>query len=173
MIFAFSQNLDLTILKNVNGTDEPWFDVMEPLISKDYFAIIIGISPVFIEPVQTLYAAGLTGAEVELFKEIFKRPRPYESYPWVIKRATASGYSMPSGHAAMSFEAAYIWSERFPSLWPIFYSIAAYISLSRIYYGVHYPSDVLIGALIGYLNASIISKSVKSDPITFNLSYNF
>lgn len=173
-LFAFAcNNLDISILKIVNGSDEPWFDLMKPIISTDYFAGIVGISPIFIDQEQTLLSFGFTLSEVEIFKILFHRPRPFQTYNWVIKRADAQGYSMPSGHSAMAFEAAYIWSEYFPQFSPIFYSIAAYIAVSRIYYGVHYPSDVLVGAIIGYFNAKMVSNLFKPKTMSFSVNYAF
>ncbi len=171
-VFA-SENMDLVLLKSINGTDEPWFDVMKPVISTDYFAGIVGISPFFLNKEQTILSFGLTLGEVELFKLLFHRPRPFQTYDWVVKRADASGYSMPSGHAAMAFEAAYIWSEYFPQFSIAFYSLATYIAISRVYYGVHYPSDVIFGAILGYLNSKIVFQNTRSKTLSFGFSYSF
>ncbi len=167
-----SQNLDLSILKMVNRTSQPIFDIPKAVISSDYFAGILGLSSILINPDQTLITFGVTLGEVEILKNLFQRPRPFQTYDWVIKRADVSGYSMPSGHSAMAFESAYIWSEYFPQLSPLFYSIATYVAISRVYYGVHYPSDVIIGGIIGYLTAFTISKNFKNYPV-IQFSYAF
>jgi undecaprenyl-diphosphatase len=57
--------------------------------------------------------------------------------------------SFPSGHASMSFACAYALSRLAPRLTPFLYVLAALIAFSRIYVGVHYPLDVLAGALLG------------------------
>jgi undecaprenyl-diphosphatase len=57
--------------------------------------------------------------------------------------------SMPSGHAASAFLFAEFFSEKYPKLRIPLYIWAVGVSLSRVYLNRHWPSDVLIGALIG------------------------
>jgi len=57
--------------------------------------------------------------------------------------------SFPSGHAASSFACAYVLSRFAPRLTVFFYVLALGIAFSRIYVGVHYPIDVLVGAMLG------------------------
>ena len=60
-----------------------------------------------------------------------------------------STFSFPSGHATVSFACATLLAAAVPRLrWP-FYALAALIAFSRVYVGVHYPADVLAGALLG------------------------
>jgi undecaprenyl-diphosphatase len=69
-------------------------------------------------------------------------------------------YSFPSTHAFNNFAAATFVVRFFPRLWPALFITAILISLSRIYLGLHYPSDVLggaiIGSAIGYIFASLV-----------------
>ncbi|MDD3042895.1 MAG: phosphatase PAP2 family protein [Methanosarcinaceae archaeon] len=80
-------------------------------------------------------------------KPIFAVPRPED-----IRFVTCTtGYSMPSGHTLMSFASAVFLHPRAGKLKPLVWVFAVLISLSRVFIGVHYPSDVLVGAIIGCL----------------------
>ena len=61
----------------------------------------------------------------------------------------AHGYSLPSGHAATAFAGAVALSYLWRRAAPLFFLLAAAIAYSRVYVGVHYPGDVLLGAAIG------------------------
>jgi undecaprenyl-diphosphatase len=83
-------------------------------------------------------------------KSILQRERPVareaELAPLV---GVPSSKSFPSSHAAMSFAAATVFTYFHPSLWFLFYALAFIIAWTRVYVGVHYPSDVLAGMLVG------------------------
>jgi undecaprenyl-diphosphatase len=78
------------------------------------------------------------------------RPRPFETIPHVDKLLGGTvGQSMPSGHAATSFAGAVVLTYLLPKAAPVLFLLATAVSFSRIYVGVHYPSDVLAGAALG------------------------
>ncbi|MEQ8196949.1 MAG: phosphatase PAP2 family protein, partial [Clostridiaceae bacterium] len=68
-------------------------------------------------------------------------------------------YSFPSGHTGSSFAAAVIFFLTLPKKYGIPAMVLAFlIGLSRLYLGVHYPSDVISGAIIGTIIALTVHK---------------
>lgn len=86
-----------------------------------------------------------------LLKNLVARTRPYEvieGLTYIVK--TPVDYSFPSGHAGCSFAVACIMFRRLPGRYGVpALVLAVLISLSRLYVGVHYPSDVLFGVISG------------------------
>ena len=79
-------------------------------------------------------------------KRLIRRARPLlEDLPPLVP--TFSRLSYPSAHSSTSFAGAAALSEALPS--PPLHAAAAVMALSRVYVGVHYPSDVLAGAVLG------------------------
>ena len=89
-------------------------------------------------------------------KNIICRPRPFVTYPdLTVNGITPTGFSFPSGHTTSSFAAAaviIIRKEKFA----VFTAVLAFlIAFSRLYNCVHYPTDVLCGAVLGIALAII------------------
>ena len=104
-----------------------------------------------------LLMAGITFSYniTHIIKNIVQRPRPFLVLQDVNTIFTTGGYSFPSNHAAMVFASAVILSKTFGKKL-LFFSVAAIGALSRVYLGLHYFSDVLVGAFIGTLIGLII-----------------
>lgn len=100
------------------------------------------------------FAGGTSYILVEyILKPFIARVRPTLEMGAIIVEEGKSDFSMPSGHATIAFAMAGVLSAYEPRYKPYFYTIASLIAFSRIFLGVHYPGDVLVGALLGFLIA--------------------
>ncbi|HEV8313669.1 MAG TPA: phosphatase PAP2 family protein [Burkholderiaceae bacterium] len=89
-----------------------------------------------------------------LLKRRIARPRPFVSCPGI--RACARSldeFSFPSGHAMHAVAFSLVLAAYYPSLAVLLWSFTALVALSRVVLGLHYPSDVVIGAAIGLFTA--------------------
>lgn len=105
-----------------------------------------------------------------VIKENFSRQRPFQSESFrseVRKVGHAHGSSFPSNHAANTFAGASTLSYLFPQFAYFFYIYAGLVALSRVYVGVHYPFDVVSGAVIGLFVAISIRKVFKNQLNSF------
>lgn len=98
-----------------------------------------------------------------VLKEMFHRARPCHLVdgvasvePLRLLVPCGGGYSFPSSHAANNFGAAFLLAYFYRRWSPAFYLFAAAVGFSRISVGVHYPSDVVGGALVGILCAGVL-----------------
>jgi membrane-associated phospholipid phosphatase len=97
-------------------------------------------------------ASFINGVLTTGLKLSIARERPFVTYPNdITKYSKAGSHSFPSGHTSMAFSTATSISLLYPKWYIIVpaYAWACSIGYSRMYLGVHYPSDVLVGALLG------------------------
>jgi undecaprenyl-diphosphatase len=97
------------------------------------------------------------------FKHVFDVERPSVRYPEpepLVRSPT--DLSFPSGHAATSFASAALLAWAAPRFAVPLYALAAAIAFSRVYVGVHYPLDVLAGALLGLGVATALRLLVRA-----------
>ena len=105
-----------------------------------------------------MMAAGFTLELIiqKMLKHGLKRMRPCFSIPGIRNLvAFPDVFSFPSGHTAGAILMAFLLSSGYPALAVPAFGLAALIGLSRIYNGIHYPSDVLAGAVLGLACAKI------------------
>lgn len=103
---------------------------------------------------NALYVASSTAATSLLntaLKLIFKRPRPFKLHVSFTPVYMPGGYSFPSGHTSSAFSTATALSRAYPKWYVIAPAMlwAGTVGYSRMYLGVHNPSDVMAGALLG------------------------
>jgi len=176
-MIEFLRNIDSSILLWVNTVARhPWADAFsfssrlaQATGRRDCgreCLLLIGFRYFHLQIWRLILALALAIAITDLIcyrvvKKLVERPRPFQSEGLkqsVQQLAEASGNSFPSNHAANCFAAALILGWYFPRARYLFYSLAALVGYSRIYLGVHYPSDVLFGALLGLIVAKVVSK---------------
>ena len=104
---------------------------------------------------------------VRAFKLVFERPRPchepdLQPLIHLAKGSCGGAFGFVSSHAANSFAlAGFIWfllKPAFPKIGFVLFPWAAIVAYSRIYLGVHYPGDILVGAALGMIIAWVVWK---------------
>jgi Membrane-associated phospholipid phosphatase len=173
-MFTLISNLDGNILLFIQQYIRqpiltPLFKLLTYAGNSGLIWIIISISLLFFKKTRPVGLAALLTLVVsfiinnEILKNVIARQRPYTQLSQLnILIPKPSGFSFPSGHAANSFAAAGAFYYNGNKKWGIAALIlAGFIGVSRLYLGVHYPSDVLFGALSGMLISYCISKGIK------------
>ncbi len=173
---TYSQNLDIRILRQINehrnvhldGTFKAFSNSISPI---SIAAPILIFGTGLIEKDQELKQKGLMIGESFLvttiiataLKHAVNRARPFETYPDIQKLSDGGSGSFPSGHTSDAFSTATSLSLAFPKWYVIApsFTYASLVGYSRMHLGVHYPSDVLAGAIVGAGSAFLCYKAQK------------
>ena len=168
-------NLEFWILDGIQNLRTPAVDVLMPFITRfgNGGVIWIVLTVILLLIPKTRKTGLILGAALILdgilcnllLKNLVRRIRPCDINDAVrLLIPYPSDYSFPSGHTAVSFAAAsalYFAGEKY--LWKAALVLAAFIAFSRMYLYVHYPTDILGGALLGilcgYLGCRIVQKT--------------
>lgn len=104
---------------------------------------------VYLRGLEVTLSAGMAWFVVYCIKVIVQIPRPFTTLSDVRALITQTGYSFPSGHATVAFAIATAVYIYYRPLGKTLFIFAFLIALSRIYVAVHYPVDVVVGAVLG------------------------
>ena len=160
-----AQNADIELLRSINRSSSTGLRDYSKFVSNTTTAIsvsaplimgIVGLiekdDDLFKNAIYVGVSLGVDGIFTYSLKEIVKRPRPYVTYPNdIIPYSAESSLSFPSGHTSLAFATATALSLKYPKWYVIAptYFWACSVGYSRMNLGMHYPSDVFAGAVLG------------------------
>jgi len=165
-----AQNADIELLRTINGSSSTGLRDYSRFISNTTTALSVS-TPLVMGVValieknddllkNALYVGvslGVDGVLTYSMKEIVRRPRPFSTYPDIKAYESETSLSFPSGHTSLAFTTATALSLKYPKWYVIApsYFWACSVGYSRMNLGMHYPSDVLAGAIVGSGSAYI------------------
>ena len=166
----FFQSVDMNLIKWIHHYfSNTLFDIFMPIITnkKNWTLPIIGL--IFLlgffsgprgKIALTVLIISLSFTDAicaQILKPFFERIRPSHLNLEEVNLLTSKGgkWSMPSNHAANMFSLAIVLSYFYKKYKPLLFLLAILISFSRVYVGVHFPGDVIVGGFIGVFIASI------------------
>ncbi|MCW2956671.1 MAG: phosphoesterase PA-phosphatase related protein [Thermoleophilia bacterium] len=127
-----------------DGQSKIWFDFAAQMRAKT------GKVQGWLDTALLASTLATTAAITFVAKERHDRLRPYQVDPTIVPPVKLPhGDSFPSGHASAAFAAARVIATLAPSLAADAYALATQVAVSRVYAGVHFPTDVLAGAALG------------------------
>ena len=114
--------------------------------------------------IDGLVAHGLTGLAVQILKHLIGRPRPRFAHQEAFEYGPSwqGGLdAFPSGHTAASFAVAAVMARYFPAWKGLWYGAALFVGAARVVKGSHFPTDVLGGAVLGFLIGYMWARALK------------
>ena len=162
---------DTTLFRAINNTRASWADHYFTWHTHSLKPVAIGLPAGFVATgllsehnpatktgILLAAATGVNYGLTTLAKKAFDRPRPYESLEGVHKLVHETSRSFPSGHASTAFAIATTLSLRYRK-WSVIgpsFGWALLMGYSRPYLGVHYPTDILGGMVLGMGNGYLV-----------------
>ena len=157
-----AQNADINILRSINSTtstigfskfiSNTTFDVSFGIpVIMGGVALITNDDELFKNALYVGVSIGVGGVLTQALKYGINRPRPHVTYPDIQAYEGETDLSFPSGHTSLAFSAATALCLKYPKWYVIVPSSlwACSVGYSRMNLGMHYPSDVLAGAIVG------------------------
>lgn len=161
---SFSQNWDINTLRDINLHRNKSLDNTFKFISNSVTPLVFGVPGILfasgylqkdsLTKHRAIYIAEsviISTVISSVSKRIIKRERPFITYPDIENVVDVKSYSMPSGHTSDAFALATSVSVAYPKWYIVVPSFAwaGSVGYSRLHLGLHYPSDVIAGALLG------------------------
>lgn len=142
----------------------PFWKTVTFLGDRGWFWILTAVTLILIKKtrpagIMSLCSLGFGALINNIFlKNIAARPRPFDMVNEIVPLIEKPlDYSFPSGHTCASFACALVLWRMLPGKKGLPFLILAFlISLSRLYLGVHYPTDILGGAFVGMISSMIV-----------------
>lgn len=170
-------SLDRAIFTWINTSHAPWLDTVMLAASHVgrggvVWLVVAGLCFLFPARRAGAWRWVLTLALTALVVDGVTKPLVWRDRPYLVLAdvrvidAKPPSSSFPSGHAALAVAGAVAASHVLPEARLVWWMLAATIAISRMYVGVHFPLDVLAGALVGLLCARLVLGDVRRQHAT-------
>lgn len=169
ILLIISLIFDKTIVYSMQNLKNPILDFIFLYLSIASLYLIVLVPSVFLylndkkSLLKLWLTFALTALIMIIIKVIFQRERPFQELDLTIPLSLISSsyalwdFSFPSNHSALSFCSLKFLKGRFFIIWLV---IALIMAFSRLYFGLHYLSDVIAGVFIGYSISMLVEKKV-------------